>query len=138
MTQDVLGSWPVGGTILNESLHLIEVVRRHCLGVRQVSRDGQRHTKLVELQVRVRRDDCSRREVDSFAHEIASQATFFAFEPCSDGSQRLSRLMFLLRLTTNVIVHESRHEVLQNVAYLVQGRSIRTFLNLQAKLVVHL
>ena len=52
-----------------------------------------KETDLVDSQIRIRRDDSSGREIDSLAHQVASDATFLAFQASLDGLQRSAGLL---------------------------------------------
>ncbi len=74
VSDDVLGARPVDGTVLDQLLHFIEVVRSDSLWERQVRRDVVRNTELLQLEVWIWSDDRPRGKVNTLAHQIASQS----------------------------------------------------------------
>mmetsp|Transcript_15235 Transcript_15235/g.35012 ORF Transcript_15235/g.35012 Transcript_15235/m.35012 type:complete len:225 (+) Transcript_15235:3832-4506(+) len=81
LANDVSSARKVDRAVLNELLQLVDVEGRDDLWVGQVARDGARHAHLVDGEVGVWSDDGTRREVDSLAHQVASDAALLALEP---------------------------------------------------------
>lgn len=138
MTDDVLGAWPVGWTILDQLLHLVVVVQGHRLREGQVLGNWFGNTQLLKREVWVGSDHSSRAEIDSLSHQVASEPSFLTFESSPECPQLLARLVLLLWLASDVVVHESRHVELQQRLDVVQHRLVRALLNVSFELIVHL
>ena len=90
VADDVLGTWPLAWTVDNEGSELVNVLSSHNLRHSQAHCDHVRHSQLVKVQIRIRSDDRSGRKVDSLAHQVASQTSFFALEARPDALNHLA------------------------------------------------
>ena len=63
---------------------------RHCLWHGQIFCDLNGYTDLIKGEAGVGCNDRSSREIDSFAHKVTSETTFFALKALFDGSERLA------------------------------------------------
>jgi hypothetical protein len=92
-------------SVPDELLQVLDVVGRDSLGVGERSRDRERNADLVEGQVRVTGDDGTSGEVDTLAHEVTAETTFFALQAGSNRLDGTTGLLQRLRLTGEVVVH---------------------------------
>jgi hypothetical protein len=111
-------------------------VRRHCLRDRHVDRYSYRHPKLIEGQARVWGNDRASREVNSFAHKVVPDSAVFAFESFFNRFKRLTRLLFVLGLTSNTVVHERRHVKLNAHGQLIDRGLIASFVHLLSQEII--
>jgi hypothetical protein len=72
-----------------------------------------RYAELIKCETWVRCNDRAGTEVNSFAHQVATKTPFFALQPLSNCLQRLARLLFVNRLASYRVIHESGNIVLQ-------------------------
>jgi len=135
---DVLGTRPALRSVLNELLHLIIVGQSDSLREGEIRSNVKRNAKLIKLQVWIGSNDGSRRKVYSLPHQVASEPTFLALESRSYGFQLLARLVLLLWLAADIVVHESSSEELELCQDLVDGALVGSFLDLALEDVVHL
>ena len=84
VSDDVLCTRPLVGTVLHQSAKNLNVLRCDCFWNGETTSHGDRNSELVKCEVWVWSDDSSCREVDSFAHEVSSESPLFSFKPCSD------------------------------------------------------
>mmetsp|Transcript_34337 Transcript_34337/g.110270 ORF Transcript_34337/g.110270 Transcript_34337/m.110270 type:complete len:234 (+) Transcript_34337:630-1331(+) len=112
---DVACAGPLVRPVPDEFHQLGDVVAADSLRNGQRLGDGSRDADLVDRQVRVRRNDGPRREVDALPHEVPSKAAFLALQALADGLERLARTLGLLyaRLGAGVVVEDRVHLVLQ-------------------------
>lgn len=64
---------------------------------------------LVDPEVWICRDHRSRGKVDSLPHEVTTDTTFLALQALSEGLERLSRSLRLLRLPRPLVVEQRRY-----------------------------
>ena len=67
-------------SVVNELLKSFYVVRRHRLRIRHVERDGPRNSEFIQHEVRIGRNDGTRREIDALTHQVTSDATSLTLE----------------------------------------------------------
>jgi len=79
LSYNILGARPFGRPILNKYSHLVDVVCGDCLWDSQISGDAFGYAYLIQSDSRVWCYDAPRREINSFAHEIAAEAAFLPF-----------------------------------------------------------
>ena len=107
MANDILGSRPLRRPIFDQLSQFVDVLRGHRLRHSHVLGDAQRDSQLVQIKIGIGRNDRSSRKIDSFTHKISAQTSFFALESTSDALDCLARLVLLLWLARNVVVHQS-------------------------------
>ena len=101
------------GTVANVRGQTVAIVRVHNLGEGQVHGNLGRHTKLVQVNVRIGRDDRTGREVDTLSHQVSADTPCLGTEarlerpqgasrPLSSGSQSLD---VIVHIRGNIILH---------------------------------
>jgi len=78
---DVLRARMLVRAVPDQLVHPVDVERGDDFRIGHVQRDRTRHADFVDAQVGIGGDDGTRREVDTLAHQIASDAPFFTPEP---------------------------------------------------------
>ncbi|GIX63994.1 CDP-glycerol:poly(glycerophosphate) glycerophosphotransferase, putative [Babesia caballi] len=78
VANDKLGARPLVGAHFHLLTQTLKVQRSHRLAKGQRHRNGLWHADDVDGQVRVSRDDSTRREVHTLAHEVATQTPVLA------------------------------------------------------------
>ena len=77
----------------NSFLQHLLVMHINSLWISHDNGNPFRHSNFVNLQIRVRTNDCSSREVDSFTAEISSESSLFSFQTlCETALRFCSRL----------------------------------------------
>lgn len=72
------------GALVDERLEHVDVMRGNPLGYGEVARDAPRHPELIDVDQGVAGDDRASREVDTLAHEVATDAAVLALEPLAE------------------------------------------------------
>jgi len=138
VADDVLGAGPLTRTIFNQESELVDVLGGHSLRHCEAHRDDDGNSKLVEIQIRIGRDHCPSREVNSLAHQVSSEPAFFALEARTHTLYDFAGLVLLNGLTRDLVVHEGRHKVLETGAQFVDDSLVRALLSLLFQDEVHL
>jgi len=135
---DVLCTGPVVSSAIDQSPQSLLVVLGDDLGHGQVHSDLQRHSELIQTQVRVRSDDRSRREVYSFTHQVTSETTFFTLQTRPNSLDRFSSLVLSCASALDVVIHDSGNIELEHVTQVLDRRVIVAVLDRPLNFVVHL
>mmetsp|Transcript_10248 Transcript_10248/g.20747 ORF Transcript_10248/g.20747 Transcript_10248/m.20747 type:complete len:216 (-) Transcript_10248:664-1311(-) len=109
----MLCTWMHRGTILHELGKLIDIKCRHSNRHGQVHSHRPGDTHLLNSEIRIGRNDCTSRKIDTFSHQVTSNTTFLGFETLRDGFERPSGPLCDLRHTTQFVVHKGGNVVLQ-------------------------
>lgn len=128
VSRDKSGAWVFVRTVSHKLLKVGDVVWGDSFGIGQVSRYTVRYADLVEIQIGVTGNDGTSGEIDTLAHQISSQSSFFTLESRSDRLDRPSTLLQRLGLTRQIVVHVGRDVVLEESFELVDDVSRCTFL----------
>ena len=88
---------------------------------REVHGDFDRNAHLIDGYVGIRGDDRPRREVDSFAHQVASYPALFGLETLRDRAQGSTGALFRGRDAGKLIVDEGRYVVLNELCPRADG-----------------
>mmetsp|Transcript_24871 Transcript_24871/g.58302 ORF Transcript_24871/g.58302 Transcript_24871/m.58302 type:complete len:405 (-) Transcript_24871:178-1392(-) len=127
-TNDVLGTRVSGRTVGDESTQLSKIEGS------DVDRHGQVHghrpgdTNLMNTEVGIGGDDRAGTEIDTLAHEVATNTTLLTLETLLDCLERATGPLSNLRHATDLVVHQGRDVVLQTLLELLHddlGLSVR-------------
>ena len=110
---DVARAGQLRRPVVHQLLQLVDIERRYDLGVGEVARNRPWHADLVNGQVGIGRDDCTRRKVDALAHEIAANTPLLSLETLRDRFERPPAPRCRGQLPRHVVFHERRQVVLQ-------------------------
>ena len=107
------------GSVADVADETIAVEGIHNLREGQVRRNLLRHTELVQLNIRIRRDHRTSGEVDALSHQITPHTTCLRTEARLQSTERTSRALGGGSETLDVVVDVGRHVVLHHRGVLV-------------------
>lgn len=84
--QNEVGSRMNVGTIPDSLAQRLDIVGRDTVREREDFGDALWHSDLVDLQIRVGRDDGSSREIDSLARQVATETTLLSLETLTEAT----------------------------------------------------
>lgn len=106
-------------SVANVRGQTVAIVRIRNLGEGQIHRNLLRHTKLIQIDVRIRRNDRTSREVDTLSHQVTANTSRLGTEARLQCAERTSRPLSRRSQTLDVIVHIRCHVVLNHGRVLV-------------------
>ena len=133
MPNYVLCSRPQVRTIVHKLSQLIDVVRSYCFGNCESSSNTHRNSKLIKSKIWVWGNHSSCRKVNSFAHQVSSQSTLFAFETWPYTLYWFPTFVFLDWLTCDFVVHQSANIILKHSFEFFNYSLVCTFFDLLHK-----
>ena len=119
------------GTIMNEFQQEVPISIIYDNRFSNIFSNFHRNTKFFNGKVRIRCNNRTSREINTFTHKIASDTTTFSINAFFDRFQRSPRTLRNGRSTWNIIIYDCRNIILQNSSPVIDymGLSIlRNFL----------
>mmetsp|Transcript_600 Transcript_600/g.1255 ORF Transcript_600/g.1255 Transcript_600/m.1255 type:complete len:250 (+) Transcript_600:3920-4669(+) len=126
------------GPVVDEHLHVLDVVPGDDLGEGHVPCDRARDSDLVAADGRVASDDSARREVHALPHQVPSHPTLLALDALAEALDGLAVAMLRLRLPCDLVVVHGGQVVLEEHLALANHRRRQPALQLVAEGVVGL
>ena len=100
--------------ILNELIHLRNIVGRHLLRKRQIHRNLRRHPQLRDGDVRIRRNHGTRGELHTLSLNVVADAALLGPQTLLHRLQRTTGALGGRRHAGNLVIHERRHVILEH------------------------
>ena len=119
--------------VLNELVELIQIIRRNTFGFCEIHRNLQRHADFCNTQVRIRRNNRTRRELDALSLNVVTDASLLASQTLLDRLEWTTAALGRRRDTRNIIVHQRRYMILYHVCHLINDILTRTSLDFLLK-----
>ena len=123
-------------TIANLFHKALAILERHTLGECEIGGNLRRNAEFVELNVGVRCDNGTGREVNALAHKVAANTTLLGSQTRLEGTQRTTRTLNCRVQALDVVVHLGRHILLKEHRALRENLGRLTLVHLIAKAVV--
>lgn len=124
------------GSVADVADQTVTVEGVHDLRKGQICRNLLRNTELVQLNVRIRRNDRASREVHALSHQVTAHTTRLSSEARLQSTKRTTRALSGRSETLDVVVHIGRHIVLNHRSVLIDHLRVLTLVELVAKTLV--
>ncbi len=134
--KDGLGTRMLVGAITNTLHEAFTILRSHTFGKREIRGDLRRNTEFIEVDVGIRRNDGTGREVDTLAHQIAANTALLGAHTGLEGTKRTTRTLDGRIETLDIVIHLGCHILLKEHRALRQNIRRLTLVHLVAKGVV--